>query len=385
MSLNYVFLEPVKIPEGKNIINKSGLWVIHNKMQTINFYSSNKHDIYDIKDLNLSENDEIQTVDFLDKKKLIIYSIKDKNPVCFFKTIGEIDDCYKEFSDFFPKTLSLDLNSIDFHQNILTVFTPHKNKFCVVSKRGLSYYDSNLKTLYSSMMDVSFCLVQKQYAAIFQNDCKLIKFNEDGTVDEILIIKKMKAPRPISLLENNNILYLFRHTEKHCKFYKIVDNAMTKYMTRKSQFNYEYASCFDNGIIGININEKTNIFFDLEENTMTNIGKESKLEDNVIIGTFGDRCEYALCKGFFAKLEIDFSNITLNDDNNYNIIKAIYRRKDGLNDALRLSKDVFLDKKLEPNKSNFINIINQVISQDPIAQLRFNATNIIGSFQSANS
>ena len=160
---NQVFkvLNEKTVPSGKKIISSGALWCFSADFSVLSIYINDLIIQRSILSLNLNSNDKIINAGFIEPNdKIFLFLIKNQIPILYFINIKEQDE----------DVVSFTLSSLHFHNNIINVFSPFKNSFCIISKEGISLHNAeDLSVMFDTQtpiiracFDKSILLVQNR-------------------------------------------------------------------------------------------------------------------------------------------------------------------------------------------------------------------------------
>jgi hypothetical protein len=359
-----VFDPALRLPAGQSFGTPTGIWTLHAELPpTLTFISRTARRTFEIPELNLGNDPKVFYIDFIDpERQIFIYATRNSTPTGFLISLEPTKPPI-------PRVLSFALDTIVFHQGILTCFCPIPSHICIVSKHGISLHTTRLKTAYSVISAVSFVHYYQNYVLLCcQNASRYsnwsihrFRLESSGQVDtSVLSFDGWSQPIPRSIVVLSHSILLFAGAS----FYRFQVNMKRGFASFTCPYfdgDNVQISVYDDGLLVSK--SETTVYLDMLENEAFVIG--SAMPNRGIRAVCDS--SLALSSGQYYEIMPNYQAI---GPHSTRLIAALFRRKDGLFSAVTL-----LTKALQqvPNVGEFTKLITDIgpFAKSSVAQVRF--------------
>lgn len=357
--------EEQELPEGTTITNKDGVWIISDDATKLTVFHDQSVSTFSLSSLAAKENTfEVKNIGFLNDNKVFIYAKRQDKLILIVVAREECD----------PLTILLD--TFYFHNSILSVFSPYKGVFCVISREGLSLHNEHCVCLYTHRSVIKRCCYDDEMV-IYEDNSRLVVHHlaSDGTNYQLLELMPQLMPFPekisakfgkslLLLGEFQGMILLFKIAYKRnqlntachpimCNISSVLDN-QTRIKDVKVSF-------FDENAIIISTKNDT-LLLDVNSNVPIVMG--CFRIPNVEISSHNSACD--------GKKLYKFDELYDNaqNENQLLLIAALFRRRNGLSAAMKLLSAELAKVSTIEEMTTLIQTVG-VFASSPSAQIRF--------------
>ena len=146
----------ITVPNGERFIHSDDLFVVSKDYKSLFLFNNYKFSQFFIGGLNLDLNkDKILNVGcFAGNAQFFFFVVHISTPTMIIYDVesNQIDN--------------ITLSSLYFHYNIMSVFSPYPNAFCVISREGFGIYSRDSEPIYLQQMSIEKALFYKNILLI---------------------------------------------------------------------------------------------------------------------------------------------------------------------------------------------------------------------------